>query len=359
MPSCSYLEANKPLRCISQIATTFNDQGLMLNARVMYGKTENYLHMRLEVIASGQPDRTALQDTVGAVHTLTACSWLNCLETNGTKWMRHTHALLKILEVDGWESLNPSTNRSFYYGWKHRAFFESLIGKKALPLREPKSAKITSLPRALVMEHALEVPGIFWRSEKIHQQAHTKTIPRRIVTAVLTELEKSISKLKQWHLQWTKSFGPKPHYRTISVKAFRHFSALSGDQLAVFPMAYDFSHPQHEGDFRMLCICLLHLDLAIMNIDHAFPEFCIGNEFQLQLRSADYDAETCTADLCMLISWTTQPENMAFASIHAQRPLFYALKYYQSQGKEPQLTWSQTVLQSLKEKYGIEIKFPD
>jgi hypothetical protein len=160
------------------------------------------------------------------------------------------------------------------------------------------------------------------------------------------------------HLQWTRTFGPRPHYRTVATRTFPHFGSLAGDLLTVFPTAYDFSHPHHERDFRMLCICLLHLDQAIINIHRAFPNFCTGNEFNLQLRSAEYDAETCATNLCMLLPWTTQPQNNSFASIHAQRPLDYAMRYYRSLGREPQLSWCQRVLESLREKYGIEIKFP-
>ena len=310
-------------------------------------------------MTSGQLDRTALDDIVGAVHVLTACSWFNCLGTDSLEWVRHTQALLKILEVYGWESLNPSTARSFYVAWKYRAFLEGLVHKRPLPFKEPPKSVNASLPTSFLGDYALGIPGLLWRGEKIFQQANTKTVPRRIVMALLTEIEKSISKLKQWHLQWTKSFPPRPHYRTVATRSFQHFGSLAGDLLSVFPTAYDFTHPIYERDFRMLCICLLHLDQVIINIHYAFPDFCTGNEFHLQLRSAEYDAETCAADLCMLLPWSTQPQNNSFAAIHAQRPLDYAIRFYRSQGKEPQLSWCLRVSQALKEKYGLAIKFPD
>lgn len=331
----------------------------MLNSRLLYGKTISYLRQRLDSAASGQLDATSLDDIVGAVHVLTACSWFNCLETDSLEWVRHTQALLKILEVYGWESLNPFTARSFYVAWKYRSFLEGLVHKRTIPFKElPRSVGTSAVPSSFLTDYALEVPGLLWRGEKIFQQANLKTVPRRIVLALLTEIEKAISKLKQWHLQWTKSFPPRPHYRTVSTRSFRHFINLAGDYLTVFPTAYDFSHPHYERDFRMLCICLLHLDQVIINIHHAFPDFCTGSEFNLQLRSAEYDADTCAADLCMLIPWTTQPQNNSFAAIHAQRPLDYAMRYFQSQNRDPQLSWCRRVSESLKDKYGLEIKFP-
>ena len=346
--------------CITQIATSFNDQGLMLNGRAMYGQTIKYLRMRLDSIASGHPDRTALDDIVGAIHILTACSWFNCLETDSMEWIRHTQGLLKILEVYGWESLNPSTARSFYTTWKYRAAQEGLNQRRTLPFKElPTDIDTPSRPISFLANYALEITGTLWCSEKIFQQGRLKAVPRRTVLALLTEIEKGIARLKQWHLEWMKSFPPRPHYKTVSTKTFKHFGSLSGDLLTVFPTSYDFSHPHHERDFRMLVICLLRLDQAVMSIHQAFPDFCTGNEFTLQFRSAEYDAETCAADLCKLIPWVTQPQNMAFASIHAQRPLHYAMRYFTSQAKEPQLSWCQKVAQSLREKYGIEIKFPD
>ena len=346
--------------CITQIATSFNDQGLMLNARYMYGQTIKYLRMRLDSIASGHSDRTSLDDIVGAIHILTACSWFNCLETDSLEWICHTQALLKILEIYGWEALNPSTARSFYATWKSRAAQESLNQRRTLPFKElPKTIDTSSRSISFLTDYALEITGLLWRSEKIFQQGRLNTVPRRTILALLTEIEKGISRLKQWHLEWMKSFPPRPHYKSVSTKTFEHFGTLAGDLLTVFPTSYDFSHPHHERDFRMLCICLLRLDQAVINIHQAFPDFCTGSEFTLQLRSAEYDAETCAADLCMLIPWSTLPQNMAFAAIHAQRPLDYAMRYYQSQGKEPQLSWCRRVLQSLRDRYGIEIKFLD
>ena len=165
----------------------------------MYGKTIGYLRVRLDSIASGRLDRNSLEDVVGAVHVLTACSWFNCLDTDSLEWVRHTQALLKILEVYGWNSLNPSTARSFYTAWKYRAFLESLTQKRILPFKEPPRAiQSSSRPVSFLTDYAIEIPGLLWRSQKMLEQAHLKTINRRKVLNLLTELEKCIAKLKQW-----------------------------------------------------------------------------------------------------------------------------------------------------------------
>lgn len=185
--------------CIAQIATSFNDQDLMLNARIMYGKTISYLRARLDSVASGQLDRNCLEDVVGAVHVLTACSWFNCLDTDSLEWVRHTQALLRILEVYGWGSLNPSTAHSFYMSWKYRAFLESLTQKRTLTFREPpRTIDTSNRPSCFLTDYAIEIPGLLWRSQKMYQQAHLKIIPRRKVLGLLTEMEKCIARLKQW-----------------------------------------------------------------------------------------------------------------------------------------------------------------
>ena len=171
----------------------------MLNARIMYGKTIGYLRLRLDMIASGRLDRNSLDDVVGAIHVLTACSWFNCLDTSSLEWVHHTQALLKILEVYGWESLNPSTARSFYTSWKYRAFLESLKQRRKLPFEEPpKPIDTSNRSISFLTDYAMEIPGLLWRSERMFHQAHLKATPRRKVLGLLTDMEACVSKLKQW-----------------------------------------------------------------------------------------------------------------------------------------------------------------
>lgn len=104
---------------------------------------------------------------------------------------------------------------------------------------------------------------------------------------------------------------------------------------------------------------MIKLDDAIMSINAAFPEACDNDQLRIQLRQAEFDAETSAADLCMLIPWCTQPQNMAFSAVHSFMPLHFASSYYAKQGKVRQLAWCRKVSKSLVEKYGIDIRYPD
>ena len=150
---------------------------------------------------------------------------------------------------------------------------------------------------------------------------------------------------------------PRPHYRTVSTKTFKGFKSLCGEHINTFPSAYEFSNPQHERDLRIYSMCVLNLDQAVMDINAAFPEHCRSDQLKLQLREAECDAATCATDLCMLIPWDTQPENMAFAAIHSFLPLHFGSSYYQRKGQIQEFLWCQKVTNSLRTKYGVEIRY--
>lgn len=176
------------------------------------------------------------------------------------------------------------------------------------------------------------------------------------MTAFLTEIGALIALFKKWHLVWTKTSLPRPRQKIVSARYFSNFRTISREQFGVFPTASDFSHTSHERDFRILNICLLNLDEAIMDIHATFPEYCNSSEMQLQFRAAEYDAATCAAELCMVVPWSSQPSNMAFAAIHAMQPLQYAARHYHKRGKQLQLAWCRQVTETLSEKYGIRVK---
>ena len=269
----------------------------------MYGKTLRYLRFKLRTFGSGQPNQGHLDDIIGAIHALTPCAWFNCMETDTMEWMQHTQALLKILEVYGWETINPSTVRSFYYNWKYRAVFDSLSQRIQVSFRTaPADTEFSCNSTSFLADYALEVPGLLSRSDRIFRASRSKTVGKHTVLRLLTDIETCIAKFKRWHLSWIKSFPPRPHYRTVSTRNFQAFRTLCGQLFGVFPTAYDFSHPVHERDFRILSICLLNLDQVTLNIHSAFPDFCNGKQLELQLRSAEYDAATCAADLWLVLS---------------------------------------------------------
>ena len=260
----------------------------------------------------------------------------------------------------GWEAIKPATRSALYCNWKYRAFFDSLNSRVKLSYREPPPRATTFDPvSSFLSEYAFGVPGLLWRSDQFLRASKNKEVDQYMVLRLLTELGICIGRLKHWHLMWTQGFHSRPHYRTVATSTFKTFRTLCGNFYDVFPMAYDFSCPEYETDFRILCLCLLDLDQAIMDINKAFPQHCQGLQLELQLRTAENDAATCAADLCMLIPYSSQPHNMTFASIHSFRPLHYALRYYESQGKQLQLAWCLHVSRSLTLKYGTEIRFAE
>lgn len=176
------------------------------------------------------------------------------------------------------------------------------------------------------------------------------------VTTFLTEIGALVALLKKWHLAWTKMPPSRSRQRIVSTRYFNAFRTVSKEHFGVFPTASDFSRTADERDFRILNICLLNLDEAIIDLHAAFPEYCSSPEMQLQLRAAEYDAATCAAELCMVVPWSSQPSNMAFACIHAMQPLQYASKHYRKHGKILQLEWCQRVTETLCGKYGIRVQ---
>lgn len=216
-----------------------------------------------------------------------------------------------------------------------------------------------SVPKDLssaLLELGYSTCELLERSDTFLSAARRKR-PRELqVTALLTEIGALIAAFKKWHLTWTKTSPPRPRQKIVSARFFSSFRSLSHEFFGVFPTASDFSNTAHERDYRILNICLLNLDEAIIDIHARFPECCGSAEMQLQLRAAEYDAATCAAELCMVVPWSSQPTNMAFAGIHAMQPLQYAARHFRKHDRRLQLEWCQHVTETLSEKYGIRVK---
>lgn len=118
--------------------------------------------------------------------------------------MRYPQATLKILEVYGWHTINLSTGRTFYYNWKYRAFFDALIRRTKISFTEPPDPFTIDSPGCLLTEHAYDVPGLLWRSDKFVEAAKSNLVDPYMVIRLLTEIGASISRLKHWNLQWIK-----------------------------------------------------------------------------------------------------------------------------------------------------------
>lgn len=252
--------------------------------------------------------------------------------------------------------MSADTRQAFRYNWKYRAFWDGISRRVTVEYEDPVSG---GLPRDLsstLLELGFKACDLIARSDRFLAEAVRKRPKEAQVLAFLTELGSLIALLKKWHLAWTKTSPPRPRQKIVSARYFGNFRGISKEFFGVFPTASDFSHTAHERDYRILHICLLNLDEAIIDIHAAFPDYCTSAEMRLQLRTAEYDAATCAAELCMVVPWSSQPSNGAFACIHAMQPLQYASRYYRKHGKRLQLEWCQRVTETLSEKYGIRVK---
>lgn len=118
--------------------------------------------------------------------------------------MYYTQTTLKILEVFGWDALNPITRHAYYYNWKYRAFFEGLTRRTKVSFTEPSDMDQAISADGLT-EHAFEVPGLLWRADRFIEASGSKIITTYMIVRLLTEVGACMSRLKQWYLNWLKN----------------------------------------------------------------------------------------------------------------------------------------------------------
>ena len=83
-------------RCIAQLATSFQDPGLLAQARTMYNKSLQYLSFRMQNLDFQVPDKAQLNDILICLHALTSCAWFKCCaSTDDMEWLKFTHTTLK------------------------------------------------------------------------------------------------------------------------------------------------------------------------------------------------------------------------------------------------------------------------
>jgi len=255
--------------------------------------------------------------------------------------------------VYGWNAIPARTRQIFHYNWKYRAFWDGISRRKKVELSDLTTESARQDPSSRLLDLGFNTCGVLEKSDKF---LLARKRPRDTqVFAILTEIGALIALLKKWHLSWIKSSPPRPRHKIVSARHFSSFRGVSKEFHGVFPTASDFSHAAHERDYRILNICLLNLNQAIMDVQAAFPDTS-GPEMQAQLRSAEYDAATCASELCSVVPWSAQPGNSTFACVHAMQPLQYAARYFYQHGKLLQLEWCQRVTESLTGKYGIDVK---
>lgn len=86
--------------CVAQIATSFKDPQMMVESRRMYSQTMRMLGATIRAIGEATPPPEQLDDIIGAIHALTACSWFRCVGVGALDWTKHAQALLRVLKVN-------------------------------------------------------------------------------------------------------------------------------------------------------------------------------------------------------------------------------------------------------------------
>ncbi len=163
------------------------------------------MRLKVDQISPAQPDIDMLDDIIGGLQALTACAWFNCLELPPLEWMRHPQAVLKVIELFGWESLKRSTINTFYYNWKYRAFFNALAENIQVSWKEPPSdLQLADPSESFLTEYAYSVPGLLWRAQRFVQASDSGDVSQYMVMRMLTELGVLVAKLKRWHVEWIK-----------------------------------------------------------------------------------------------------------------------------------------------------------
>ena len=135
--------------------------------------------------------------------------------------------------------------------------------------------------------------------------------------------------------------------------------SLAGEHLRTFPTAYSFERATHERDYRGCLMSLLNLQVATLGIHDCVKKLWPFNEMaelKLQSNAARFDATDCADALCMLVPWSTQPQNKTLGCIYAFKALQLATKYYVKHGMQARLAWCEEVTKSLGAKYGISIQ---
>lgn len=171
----------------------------------MYHDVCSYLNIIMKKLNPMQFSKTGLDDVIRTLHALTSCARFSCIQSQEFEWMQHTRTTLQIIDVFGWDAISLPTKQALFYNWKCRAFFEGLMRREKVIFTEPTTPFMNEPDPAILNEHALEIPGLLWRSDQFLAASQSKNISSYVVIRLLTEMGLRISGLKQWYLQWMKN----------------------------------------------------------------------------------------------------------------------------------------------------------
>jgi len=119
--------------------------------------------------------------------------------------MQYTRGILQIAENFGTQSVHPPSALANHYGLRHLAFTEALIRRQPVKLKMPVPVSIPQESSDSLLSHATEVPGLLRQCDRAVQKSARDHLAPLAVMFLLTEIERCLSRLKQWFLEWIKS----------------------------------------------------------------------------------------------------------------------------------------------------------
>jgi len=119
--------------------------------------------------------------------------------------MQYTRGVLQIAENFGTQSIYPPSALANHYGLRHLAFSEALIRRQPVKLKMSAPASIPQDSPDSLLSHATEVPGLLRQYDRAVEKSARDHLAPLAVLFLLAEIERCLSQLKQWFLEWVKS----------------------------------------------------------------------------------------------------------------------------------------------------------
>lgn len=223
--------------------------------------------------------------------------------------------------------------------------------------------------RFITETRATEIPALLARANETlrNQQTRHGVSSHRHLIGILTQLNLTISTMKDWQLREI-SYTP-PHHSTVPLTSpeFARFNSLDGVSPAHFRFAYTFSNPEYERTFRLSVLSILKCQQALLAIHRRFPAILhqggsrLGRDaMDVHLRVHRQAAMATAEAACMLVPLSSKPREMNLGCVDAFRLLHEASQHYRADGDGTEATaldWCSTVRAALVRTHGTDIRF--
>jgi hypothetical protein len=237
-----------------------------------------------------------------------------------------------------------------------------------LQLAKPADVPDETVGGASVFDIAFHVPDLLVQTDRLIFAAEIEGPVGKQQQAIelLTRLGGMIALLKKW--QYESVLCTAERYQILPTRSsvFDNYRAITRDCLPGPDFAYSFKAPGYELPFRISAISILKCQQAMLALHRRMNTILCANTFdveqealQLQRRIVHQDASSTAQELCMLVPWSSHPDDINVGCVSAFRLLYEASEYYKAEGLsgEEELQWCKQVREALASKYGIRIHF--